>query len=86
MSNTDEKGDMIHFDDNMTYKIIEGGKIQEGTWNCTPEQDKIQLLNENQEVVRELKVEKLTDSEFIYTMTMNWQYEVSIFMTTEILN
>jgi len=85
-SNTDEQGDMIHFGDNMTYKMIEGGQVQEGTWSCVPEQDKIQLLNEENEVIKELKIEKLTDSEFIYTVTMNWQYEVSMFMTSEILN
>jgi len=86
VSNQDEKDDMLHFEENMTYKMIEGGKMQEGTWAYTADLDKIQLLNEHQEVVKELKVEKLTSTEFIYTVTMNWQYEVSMFMTTDLLN
>lgn len=85
-SNTDEKEDMIHFGENMTYKIVEAGEVQEGTWVCVPAEDKIQLLNEEDEVVKELKIEKLTDGEFVYTITTNWQYEVSMFMTSEVLN
>ena len=86
ISSKEEQNDMIHFGNDMTYEFIEGGKTQKGTWSYMPDKKKIRLLDKKNKVVKELKVEKLTSSEFVYTVTMNWQYEVSMFMTTEILN
>ncbi|MGB0523585.1 MAG: hypothetical protein ACPGJS_11530 [Flammeovirgaceae bacterium] len=85
-SNKDEAGDMIQFERDMTYTLIEQGKVKEGKWSYSFEKNRILLLDQNEQVVKELTVDKLTDSEFIYTITMNRQYEVSMFMKSEALN
>ena len=85
-SNENEEGDMIRFSRDMTYTLVERGKTQIGTWSMAPGNNKIQLFNKEDKLVKELIVDKLTSSEFIYTITMNQQYEVSMFMTSEMLN
>lgn len=84
-SNENEEGDMIHFGRDMSYTLIEHGKTQVGTWAVAPGNNKIQLYK-GEKLIKELIVDKLTSSEFIYTITMSQQYEVSMFMTSEMLN
>lgn len=81
-----EQKDMIAFGKDMTYTTVENGLEKQGTWTYVPEKNKIQLHDDEKQLVKELMVEKLTDSEFVYTVTTSWQYEVSMFMTTEVVN
>lgn len=85
-SNKKEASDMIHFERDMTFTLVEQGETHSGTWAYLPEKNKIQLYDQDDQVVKELVVDKLTTTEFIYTVTMNRQYDVSMYMTSEMLN
>lgn len=77
-----EASDMIDFQADMTYSVIEEGVEKRGRWSLTPDGQMV-ILAQNDGTSHQLRIEKLNAQELVYTLSFDGAYEVTFYMNVQ---
>ena len=80
---TEAKPDMLHLSKDYTFEAVEEGKKTQGKWQYVENKKTIVLTDDKEEVVKMLKVEKMKGEDMICSIVTDWQYDMTVFMTSE---
>ncbi len=79
----EEKPDILNLYDDDTFEAVEEGRAMKGKWKYVAEENMIVLTNIEEEVVKMMKIEKVKDKEMVCSIVTDWQYDMTVFMTTD---
>jgi hypothetical protein len=81
---TQEKSpDILNLYNNNTFEALEEGRELKGKWKYVAGENMIVLTNIQEEVIKMMKIEKVKEKEMVCSIVTDWQYDMTVFMTTE---